>query len=237
MATMADSVTAVCKLVYDDRAVSMEQLLEALREDFKGHEVLQQMLINRAPKYGNNDDYADGIAREINSYWSRKVFQRTSPATGRRFRAGYLSWNYWISYAPLTASSPDGRARGQALSNGVCCVNGVDRRGPTAAVASVGKLGLETVPNGASHTMSFNPSFLRDEEHIEKFISFLKTYHEIGGSALQVNMIDPGLLRKALENPAAYTNLLVRVTGYNAYFVHLGPEIQQEIIRRESHAI
>ncbi|HHX75411.1 MAG TPA: hypothetical protein GX699_10960 [Firmicutes bacterium] len=237
MATMADSVTAVCKLVYDDRAVSMEQLLEALREDFKGHEVLQQMLINRAPKYGNNDDYADSMAREINSYWSRKVFQRTSPATGRRFRAGYLSWNYWISYAPLTASSPDGRARGQALSNGVCCVNGVDRRGPTAAVASVGKLGLETVPNGASHTMSFNPSFLRDEEHIEKFISFLKTYHEIGGSALQVNMIDPGLLRKALENPAAYTNLLVRVTGYNAYFVHLGPEIQQEIIRRESHAI
>ena len=104
-------------------------------------------------------------------------------------------------------------------------------------MASVGKLGLETVPNGASHTMSFNPSFLRDEEHIEKFISFLKTYHEIGGSALQVNMIDPGLLRKALENPAAYTNLLVRVTGYNAYFVHLGPELQQEIIRRESHAI
>ncbi|MGI6709691.1 MAG: pyruvate formate lyase family protein [Dethiobacteria bacterium] len=237
MATMADSVTAVCKLVYDDRAVSMEQLLEALREDFKGHEVLQQMLINRAPKYGNNDDYADSMAREINSYWSRKVFQRTSPATGRRFRAGYLSWNYWISYAPLTASTPDGRARGQALSNGVCCVNGVDRRGPTAAVASVGKLGLETVSNGASHTMSFNPSFLRDEEHIDKFISFLKTYHEIGGSALQVNMIDPGLLRKALENPAEYTNLLVRVTGYNAYFVHLGPEIQQEIIRRESHAI
>ncbi|HPU01997.1 MAG: hypothetical protein GX890_09115 [Firmicutes bacterium] len=237
MATMADSVTAVCKLVYDDRAVSMEQLLKALRNDFKGHEVLQQMLINRAPKYGNNDDYADGIAREINSYWSRKVFQRVSPATGRRFRAGYLSWNYWISYAPLTASTPDGRARGQALSNGVCCVNGVDRSGPTAAVASVGKLGLETVPNGASHTMSFNPSFLRDEEHIEKFISFLKTYHEIGGSALQVNMVDPGLLRKALENPAEYTNLLVRVTGYNAYFVHLGPEIQQEIIRRESHAI
>ena len=237
LATAADSVTAICKLVFDDQVITMEQLLKALQEDFKGHEVLQQILINRAPKYGNNDPYADGIARDINSHWSKRVIQRTSPATGRRFRAGYLSWNYWISYAPLTASMPDGRPRGQALSNGVCCVNGVDRKGATAVVASVGRLGLETVPNGASHTMSFNPSFLRDEEHIEKFIAFLKTYNEIGGSALHINMIDPETLRKALENPADYTNLLVRVTGYNAYFVHLGPEVQQEIIRREAHAI
>ncbi len=85
--------------------------------------------------------------------------------------------------------------------------------------------------------MSFNPSFLRDKEHIEKFVAFLRTYHQIGGSALQVNMIDPETLKDALKNPGEYTNLLVRVTGYNAYFVHLGPEIQEEIIRRESHAV
>jgi len=235
--TAADSVAAVRQLVYRDRTISMERLLNALRTDFNTDETLRQLLINRAPKYGNNDPFADEVARELSRYWTEKVITMRSPATGRRFRGGYLSWNYWIAYAPLTASTPDGRVRGQALSNGVCCVNGVDREGPTAAVLSVGRLGLESAPNGASHTMSFNPSFLRDEEHLEKFIAFLRAYNETGGTALQINMIDPQTLIEAKKNPGAYLNLLVRVTGYNAYFVHLGPEIQEEIIRRAAHAI
>lgn len=236
LATTIDSLAAVRQLIYRDGSLSMARLVKALKEDFAGDEVLRQTLINRAPKYGNNDPFADAIARELSRYWTEKALQMVSPATGRRFRGGYLSWNYWIAYAPLTASTPDGRVRGQALSNGVCCVNGADREGPTAAVLSVGNLGLESVPNGASHTMSFNPSFLRDEEHLEKFIAFLRTYHERGGTALQINMIDPQTLIEARKNPGAYLNLLVRVTGYNAYFVHLGAEIQEEIIRRESHA-
>ncbi len=237
LATTVDSLAAVRQMVYRDGSVSMERLVKALKEDFFNDEALRQMLINRAPKYGNNDPLADTTAREFSRYWTEKALQLTSPATGRRFRGGYLSWNYWIAYAPLTASTPDGRVRGQALSNGVCCVNGADREGATAAVLSVGNLGLESVPNGASHTMSFNPSFLRDEEHLEKFIAFLRTYHEKGGTALQINMIDPQTLIEARKNPASYLNLLVRVTGYNAYFVHLGPEVQDEIIRRETHAI
>ena len=237
LANAADSVTAVRKLVYEEETVTMAELLEALKNDFADNEVLRQTLINRAPKYGNNHPFADENARNISRYWTEKVIGMTSPATGRRYRGGYLSWNYWLAYAPLTASTPDGRARGTVLSNGVCCVNGMDKSGATAAVASVGKLGLESAPNGASHTMSFNPSFLRDEEHTDKFISFLRTYHDIGGSALQINMIDPETLIEARKNPREYSNLLVRVTGYNAYFVHLGPEIQDEIIQRESHAM
>ena len=237
MATAADSVTAVRQLVYDKKKVSMAELVEALKNNFKGNEALRQTLINKAAKYGNDDSFADSVAQTISRHWAERVIAMSSPATGRQFRAGYLSWNYWLSYAPLTAATPDGRFRGNVLSNGVCCVNGVDRNGATAAVASVGKAGLEAVPNGGSHTMSFNPSFLRDDEHINKFVSFLRTYHQIGGSALQVNMIDPETLKEALKNPQDYTNLLVRVTGYNAYFVHLGPEIQEEIIRRESHAV
>ncbi len=237
LANAADSVTAVRKLVYEEETVTMAELLKALKNDFADNEVLRQTLINRAPKYGNNDSFADENARNISRYWNEKVIGMTSPATGRRYRGGYLSWNYWLAYAPLTASTPDGRARGTVLSNGVCCVNGMDKSGATAAVASVGKLGLESAPNGASHTMSFNPSFLRDEEHTDKFISFLRTYHDIGGSALQINMIDPETLIEARKNPREYSNLLVRVTGYNAYFVNLGPEIQDEIIQRESHAM
>ncbi len=237
LATAADSVTAVRSLVYEEKSVSISELCEALRNDFKGNEVLRQTMINHAPKYGNNQSFADENAREISRYWTDKVLQMTSPATGRRYRGGYLSWNYWLSYAPKTASTPDGRKRGNVLSNGVCCVNGMDKEGPTAAVASVGNLDLFTTPNGASHTMSFNPSLLRDDEHTDKFISFLRTYNDIGGTALQVNMVDPETLIEAQKNPQEYTNLLVRVTGYNAYFVHLGPEIQEEIIQREAHAM
>jgi pyruvate-formate lyase len=162
------------------------------------------------------------------------VFKHRTPS-GRRYRAGYLSWNYWIAYAPTTSATPDGRRRGTFLSNGLCPVDGADRSGPTAVALSVGKLGLESVPNGDSHTISFSPSILKGAEHVDKLVSYLRAYGEKGGTALQINVIDPETLKQAQANPADYSNLLVRVTGYNAYFVMLGKEIQDEIIARESH--
>jgi formate C-acetyltransferase len=233
-ATTVDSVAAVKKLVYEDKKLTMAELLAALRANFDGHERTRQLLLNRAPKFGNDDDEADAIARGINGHWTKRVFARTSPATGRRFRAGYLSWNYWIGYAPSTAATPDGRKRGAFLSNGIGPVNGMDRKGPTANIRSVGKIGHESAPNGASHTMSLNPSLLRDPEHAAKLGAMLRAYGEEGGTALQINMIDPDTLRRARENPQEFRNLLVRVTGYNAYFVNLGREIQDEIIAREA---
>jgi trans-4-hydroxy-L-proline dehydratase len=189
------------------------------------------------PKYGNDDDYADEVARYLSQAWTRIVFERTSPATGRRYRAGYLSWNYWIAFAPSTAATPDGRRKGTYLSNAIGPVDGSDRRGPTAVTLSVGKLGLETAPNGASHTISFSPSLLSDEERVGKLMAFLRAYGEKGGTALQINVIDAGTLKEAQARPEEYRNLLVRVTGYNAYFVMLGKEIQDEIIARECHSL
>jgi pyruvate formate-lyase/glycerol dehydratase family glycyl radical enzyme len=232
LATAADSVIAVKKLVYEDKRITMEELLTAIKDNFEGHEKLRQTLINKAPKYGNDDDYADSIAKEISQYWSTEATHYTSPLTGRKYRGGYLSWNYWIAYAPSTAATPDGRKRGTYLSNGVCPVNGSDTRGPTAVTMSVGKLGLETIPNGDSHTISFSPSLLKDRERLEKLMSFLRTYNEKGGTALQINVVDSETLKKAQENPDEYKNLIVRVTGYNAYFVSIGREIQDEIIAR-----
>jgi pyruvate formate-lyase/glycerol dehydratase family glycyl radical enzyme len=232
LATAADSLIAVKKLVYEDKRISMDELLTAIGDNFEGHEKLRQTLINKAPKYGNDDDYADSIAKEISQYWSTEATGYTSPATGRKYRAGYLSWNYWIAYAPSTAATPDGRKRGTYLSNGVCPVNGADTRGPTAVTMSVGKLGLETIPNGDSHTISFSPSLVKDKERLEKLMSFLRTYNEKGGTALQINVIDSDTLKAAQENPDDFKNLIVRVTGYNAYFVSIGREIQDEIIAR-----
>jgi pyruvate formate-lyase/glycerol dehydratase family glycyl radical enzyme len=232
LATAADSLAAVKKLVYDDKKISMDELVTALEHNFEGHEKLRQTLINKAPKYGNDDDYADPIAREVSRYWTTEAAEQVSPYTGRKYRGGYLSWNYWVAYAPSTAATPDGRKRGMYLSNGVCPVNGADRKGPTAVTMSVGKLGLETAPNGDSHTISFSPSLLKDKERVDKLVSFLRTYNEKGGTALQINVVDSETLKKAQANPDEYKNLIVRVTGYNAYFVAIGREIQDEIIAR-----
>lgn len=236
-ATAVDSLSAVKKLVFDEKRITMPELLKALDDNFKGHERVQTMLKNRAPKYGNDDDEADAMAERLNRHWSEGVFDHVSPATNRRYRTGYLSWNYWIAYAPGTGPTPDGRARGSFLSNGIGPVNGMDKGGPTAAIRSVGKVGLECAPNGASHTMSVSPSLIRDIEHLDKMASMLRAYAVFGGTALQVNMLDPKTLSLAQQNPEEYGNLLVRITGYNAYFVNLGREIQNEIIARESGSI
>jgi pyruvate formate-lyase/glycerol dehydratase family glycyl radical enzyme len=236
LATTADSLAAVKKLVFEENSLSMQDLLSAMQVNYEGYEPLRQILLNKAPKYGNDDPYADQVARELSHFWTEEVFKRYSP-TGKRYRGGYLSWNYWVAYAPFVAATPDGRRRGQFLSNAVCPVNGADRKGPTAVIKSVGNLDLFTAPNGSSHTISFSPSLLRDPEHRQKLIALLRAYGKVGGSALQINIIDAEMLRAAQQHPDEYRNLLVRITGYNAYFTGLGKEIQDEIIARESHQI
>jgi formate C-acetyltransferase len=237
IATLADSVAAVKKMVYDEKRVSMAELLEAIKANYKGHEALRQLLRSKAPKFGNDDDYADSIARDLSMFWAEEAFRHNNPYTGRRFRAGYLSWNYYVPRAPLTAATPDGRRRGEFMSGGAGAVQGMDSKGPTASIRSVGKLGLETIPNGASHTITLSPSMVKTPEHIEKLAALLRAYNEVGGTALQINVIDGQTLRDAQKNPDAYSNLMIRVTGYNAFFTQIGRELQEEIIKRTEHTL
>jgi pyruvate formate-lyase/glycerol dehydratase family glycyl radical enzyme len=237
IATLADSVIAVKKMIYDEHRITMTELLKALKVNFEGFEEIRQLLKNKTPKFGNDNDEADEIAHELSTYWARNVFKYDNPNTGRRYRAGYLSWNYFIPLSPLTAATPDGRRRGEYLSGGVGAVQGMDSKGPTASIRSVGKLGLETVPNGASHTITLSPSMVRTPEHIERLVALLRAYNEVGGTALQINVIDANTLRDAQKNPDAYSNLMVRVTGYNAFFTQIGRELQEEIITRTEHSL
>jgi formate C-acetyltransferase len=248
-ATAVDSLLAVKYLVYDQKACSMAELVQALEHNWAGYEILQARAQNKAPKYGRDDDSADALACQVMELWTDETWKYKTHCTGRQFRPGMLSWNYWVADSFIMAASPDGRPRGKFLSNALCPSNGADSNGPTANVNSVGKvLGgkaadgkgdwagyLNVLPNGGSHTMTFNPSMLRDPEHRSKFKAFLKGYIENGGSALQINLIDAGMLRDAQLHPENYRHLLVRVTGYNAYFTTIGRELQNEIIARESH--
>ncbi len=248
-ANTVDSLLAVKTLVFDKKECTMKELIEALKDNWKGHEVLQAKAINKTPKYGRDEDVADQMGSKVMELWTDESWKYKTSITGKQYRPGMLSWNYWVGDGYILPASPDGRIKGKFLSNAICPCDGADINGPTANVNSVGKvLGgkdaagkgdfegyLSLLPNGASHTMTFNPSMLRDPEHRAKFKAFLRSYAENGGSALQINMIDADILRDAQKNPDAYKHLLVRVTGYNAYFTAIGRELQNEIIARETH--
>jgi formate C-acetyltransferase len=246
-ATTVDSLLAVKYLVYDKKECTLTELVQALKDNWKGHEVLQAKALNRAPKYGRDDKEADAMGLKIMDLWANEVWQYKTKSTGRRFRPGMLSWNYWIGSGFIMKASANGREEGQFLSNAICPSNGADLNGPTSNSNSVGTvLGgksekgdwedyLNSLPNGASHTITFNTSLVKSPDHKEKFKSFLKGYIANGGTALQINILDPEVLKEAQKHPGDYKHLLVRVTGYNAYFTSIGRELQDEIIARESH--
>ncbi len=248
-ATTVDSLLAIKYLVFDEKKCTMAQLIAALKDNWEGHEKLQAMAKNRAPKYGRDDDAADAMAKQVMDLWTDETWKHKTRSTGRQFRPGMLSWNYWAGDGYVMAASADGRAKGQFLSNAICPSNGADINGPTANANSVGKaLGgmaeegsgdweeyLNSLPNGASHTITFNPSIIKDPEHRDKFKAFLKGYAQNGGTCLQVNMLDSEMLKDAQKHPQDYRHLLVRITGYNAYFTSVGKELQNEVIARVSH--
>jgi len=236
IATAADSLAAIKKAVFEDKRLTMAELLEALRANFEGKEDVRQILLTRAPKFGNDDDYVDSIARDIFRFWCQELGQYVTP-TGKEFRAGYLSWNHFIHDGAVTAATPNGRRAGEPLSNGVSPSQGCDVKGPTAVMKSVAKLGFELLPSGASHTMTVSPTALQTDEQLDKFAALLRTYNDLGGTSLQFNVIDGETLRDAQKEPESYQNLLVRVTGYNAYFVGLTRGLQDEIIARVEHRL
>ncbi len=248
-ATTVDSLLAVKHLVFEKKECTMAELIQALKANWKGYEKLQAKARFKAPKYGRDDDEADAMAKAVMDLWCEETWKRRTVSTNRQFRPGMLSWNYWVGDGFILPASPDGRPKGRFLSNAICPSNGADINGPTANANSVGKAlgGRDTagkgdlqgyyncLPNGASHTITINPSLLNSPEHRDKFKAFLQGYTENGGSALQINMLDADMLRDAQKRPEDYRSLLVRITGYNAYFTSIGRELQDEVIARISH--
>jgi len=249
-ATTVDSLLAIRYLVFDEKICSMAELITALQDNWRRQAVLQAIARIKAPKFGRDDDQADALAGRVMDLWTAETWKHRTRTTNRQYRPGMLSWNYWAGDGFIMAASADGREKGQFLSNAICPSNGADIHGPTANTNSVGRaLGgkaadgqgdflefFNALPNGASHTITFNPSIVQDPEHKQKFKAFLKGYVENGGTALQINILDPETLRDAQKQPRDYRHLLVRITGYNAYFTTIGKELQNEVIHRINHS-
>lgn len=249
LATAVDSLLAIKYLVYDTQTCSLDELRNAVATDWHTYDTLRAMARFKAPKYGCNTKPADELTQWFMTLWTDEVWRHQVPSTGRRFRPGMLSWNTMIGDAMVAPASADGRRRGNFFSNALCPTNGVDREGPLAVINSAGlALGgkskrmegdwegyINMLPNGASHTMSFNPSMLGTPDQRERFKGLLRGYAENGGTALQINMIDEQTLRQAQKDPQSYAHLMVRITGYNAYFINIGQELQNEVIARMVH--
>ena len=231
VANTGDSLTVIKKLCFDDKAISLPELKELLDKDWEGAENIRQMAINRVPKYGNDDDYADDIAVEAANIYCREVNKYRNPRGGQ-FQPGLYPASANVPLGWVVAATPDGRKKGSALADGVSPTGGVDISGPTATVKSVAKLDHQVTSNGTLLNQKFHPNAVKGDEGLRNLIAVTETYFKNGGFHVQYNVVDRGTMLKAQETPDDYRSLVVRVAGYSAFFNALDKTLQDDIIAR-----
>jgi formate C-acetyltransferase len=233
--TVADALTAIKYHVFDRHTLSMQELLTTLRDDFRGRERLHQMLLNKTPKYGNDDDYADELMTAAFDVYFDAIDGRKN-TRGGRYHVNLLPTTVHVYFGSMVGATPDGRKAGKPLSEGVSPVQGADRRGPTAVFKSVSKMD-HVRTGGTLLNQKFSPRLLADEESLDKFVKLIKAYCRLGGHHVQFNVVDARTLREAQEHPDEHRDLIVRVAGYSDYFCDIGRALQDEIIERTEHQV
>jgi len=228
---VGDSLAAIKKLVFEDKAVRLAELKEALRTNFEGKEDLRQMLINRAPKYGNDEEYADEIARQGALIYCKEVEKYTNPRGGQ-FQPGLYPVSANVPLGTVVGATPDGRKAGTPLADGVSPVSGRDNAGPTASVKSVTKLDHMIASNGTLLNQKFHPSALKDERGLRNLMAVTETLFKGGGLHVQYNVVSRETLLDAQKHPEKYRGLVVRVAGYSAFFTALDKALQDDIMAR-----
>jgi pyruvate formate-lyase/glycerol dehydratase family glycyl radical enzyme len=232
--TATDSLASILYHVYDQKDLSMAELMAALAANFEGKETLRQRLVNRTPKYGNDDDYADRVMVSVFEAYHGAVDGRPN-TRGGRYRINLLPTTVHIYFGRVTGALPDGRKASDPLSEGISPVQGADRRGPTAVIKSAAKMDhLRT--GGTLLNQKFTPQLVATEEGLVKLRQLVRSYFRLDGHHIQFNVVTAATLREARRHPEKFRDLIVRVAGYSDYFVDLGPELQEEIISRTEHA-
>jgi len=231
--TLTDSLAAIKRHVFDEKNLSMGQLLETLKTNFEGHELIRQMLWNKTPKYGNDDDYADELlTAAFNSLYG--VISGRKNTKGGFYAVNYLSTTCHVYFGSVVGATPDGRRAYEPVSEGVSPVQGADTRGPTAVIKSVAKMD-QVRAGGTLLNQKFSPSILEGELGIDNLAHLVRSYFKLDGHHIQMNVVTAETLREAQANPEKYRDLIVRVAGYSDYFCDLGKTLQDEIIARTEH--
>ena len=244
LANAANSLASIRKLIYEDGEVTWDEMLNALMENFEGSvgQMVRKKIMESVPKYGNDDDYADQLARKVLGDYLEELKKYKNTRYGR----GPIGGNYCGSTSNISANvplgmavgaTPDGRRAHEPIAEGVSPFYGTEKRGPTAVMKSVSK--LQTVKMIAQLlNLKFTPAVLSTEEGLQRLIDLIVTFfRDLKGWHVQFNVIDAKTLREAQRNPEKYQDLIVRVAGYSALFVALDPKTQEDIIRRTEHSL
>ncbi len=229
-----NSLAAIHDVVYEKGLATVAQVRAACEANFEGAQSLQQHL-RAAPKWGNDNDAVDLIGRELVAFGCREVNRHRLP-DGSRFLAGVHQAHHVMHGQGLPAT-PDGRNEGERLSPTMAPAIGTESKGPTAVMKSATKLDTSLCQWNFSLTMTFDPVAMAGDEGLEKFMALVKTFLAMGGPQLQINCVNPEMLRAAQADPDAHRDLVVRVWGFCDRFVALLPEYQQEIIDRTAHRL
>jgi formate C-acetyltransferase len=232
--SISDSLSALKEVVFDRNELTLSSFIHILDSNFEGMETLRQRLVNKTHKYGNDDDFADDQMRRT----FRMLFEAIDgrPNTkGGAYRLEMLPTTCHVYFGEVCLASPDGRRKGQPLSEGISPVQGADRQGPTAVLKSAAKMD-HVKTGGTLLNMKFSPSLLEGEAGIDNLHSLVRTYFKLDGHHLQFNVVSGATLREAQAQPERYRDLIVRVAGYSDYFCDLSPALQEEIIQRTEQA-
>ena len=231
LATAVDTLAAVRKFVYDEKLISLSELVEILNSNWEGQEILRRRCLLHAPKFGNAEPSADELTRKLTDLISDTVNGRANNRGGR-YRSGLFSINWNLSYGEKTGATADGRFKGDPLSKNLCAGIGRDKAGVTALVRSNAVIDHANVPNGSVLDVTLHPSVARGAEGLDVLEELLRTHCRLGCYGIHINILDASQLRAAQKNPEKYASLQVRVCGWNAYFVNLSETEQNQFILR-----
>ena len=235
IANVADSLAVLKKLVFEDKVISREVMLEALRNNFEGNESLRQLCINRVPKYGNDVEWVDLLGAECVTYFAERLSSYTN-YRGGKYHMGLYTVSAHVPMGQNVAATPDGRLALSPLADGgMSPMYGRDKFGPTAVLNSVSRIPSHLATNGTLLNMKFLPSFFTNDTDREKFSSLLRSFISLPVNHVQFNVVTAQELINAKADPESYRGLTIRVAGYTAYFTELAGDLQDEIIKRTTH--
>lgn len=234
---LSDSLYVVKKLIFENKEITLEQLVNILNKNWKDNEVLRQRIINKYIKYGNDEDEVDYLGAEILSYYCNKVSEYKN-IRGGIFQPGSYTVSAHIPLGEIVGATPDGRmAKEQLADGGLSPMVGRDKKGPTASLKSVSKLDNYLTSNGSLLNVKFSPATLEGTEGLRKLVGYIQAFSRLKIQHIQFNVVSKDTLREAQKHPEKYQNLVVRVAGYSAIFIELDKSIQNDIINRTEHLL
>ena len=220
--------------MFEQRELTMAELAEALATNFRGHEALRQKLAG-APRFGNDDPKVDSLAAEVVARFCAMVSAKPT-ITGGHYKASLISYGLNVYEGALEPATANGRRAGEPLSNSMSPSNGAETRGPTAAMNSLARIDQTAIGYGNSLNMRLPIGLLDSEKGVESVAHLVRGYFRSGGFHVQFNAVDGKVLRAAQVDPQSHGDLIVRVSGYSAYFTRLGRSIQDDLIARTEFA-